>query len=58
MKKYFFIAISALLLLACSGEKTAKPTFAPGEFKEWAQTPPPWVGTAGTATAPPSKNTK
>ncbi|MCD8167079.1 MAG: glycoside hydrolase family 27 protein [Bacteroides sp.] len=28
------------MLLACSGEKTAKPTFAPGEFKEWAQTPP------------------
>jgi hypothetical protein len=41
MTKHFLLAVSCLFLFACKSEKkTEKETFAAGEFKQWAQTPP------------------
>ncbi len=40
MKKYAVLLFTIILLISCAGNKKDKLVFAPGEFRQWAQTPP------------------
>ena len=40
MRKVLFTLSLAMVLMASCKKAEVKPTFAEGEFKEWAKTPP------------------